>query len=92
MIFDRLQNLDLEELIVWVTVLAMLLAVAYYVIDKVRKAPSQSEPTASELISKFRDLHSRGELSDEEFRTIRTTLAAQMQEELKDMGETGYDE
>ena len=89
MSFERFHSLNLEELILWITVLAIGLAVAFYVIDKVRKAPSQSEPTASELMSKFRDLHSRGELSDEEFRTIRTTLADQLQEELKDNGETG---
>ena len=65
---------------------------AVYVIEKRPRRSvqdEQQEPTASELMSKFRELHSRGELSDAEFRTIKTTLAARLQEELKDNGETG---
>ena len=46
--------------------LAVSLAVAIYVIGKVKGKAVQQEPTASEMISKFRESHSRGELSDEE--------------------------
>lgn len=77
------------ELVLWAALLAVLLAVAIYVIGRVRGEPAQHEPTASELISKFRELHSKGELSDAEFRTIKTTLAVRLEEELKDNGETG---
>ena len=89
---DRLLEAGVESLVLWVAVLAAMIAVAFYVIDKVRGKSVQHEPKASELMSKFRELHSRGELSDAEFRTIKTALAAQLQEELKDNGETGYDE
>jgi uncharacterized membrane protein len=78
-----------EWLVIWGALLAALLAVAGYVIGKVRAETVQKEPTASELMSKFRDLHSKGELSDAEFRTIKTALAARLQDELKDNGETG---
>ena len=64
-----------------------VLAVAYYVIAKIRPKPVQKEPQASQWLSKYRELHSQGELSDEEFRTIKTKLAAQLQDELKDNGE-----
>ncbi len=86
---ERLLEAGAEELVVWVAVLAVLAAVAIYVIGKVRAKAVQQEPTASKLMSKFRELHSRGELTDAEFRTIKTALAAQLQEELKDNGETG---
>jgi uncharacterized membrane protein len=86
---QRLLEAEPEELVLWIAGLAMLLAVVIYVIDKVRATPAQHEPTASEMISKFRESHSRGELSDEEFRTIKTTLQAQLREELKDDGQTG---
>jgi uncharacterized membrane protein len=76
------------QLILWSAVLAALVAVAAYVLGKVRGAALQKEPRASQLMSKFRDLHSRGALSDEEFRTIKTTLATRLQEELKDNDET----
>ncbi len=86
---ERLVDAGADRLVIWIALLAALVALAIYVIDKVRAAPAQQEPTASELLSKFRDLHSRGELSDVEFRTIKTTLAEKLQEELNDSGEKG---
>jgi uncharacterized membrane protein len=75
--------------IFWMAVLAAVLAVAYYVIMKIRSEPEKKEPQASQWLSKYREMHSRGELSDEEFRTIKTKLAEQLQDELNDNGETG---
>jgi len=88
-LMERLLQSGAERLVLEIAVLAVLMAVAIYVIDKVESKAVQQEPTASELISKFRESHSRGELSDAEFRTIKTNLAAQLQAELKDDGETG---
>ncbi len=77
------------DLVVWLAVLGVLTAIAYYVRGKIRAESVQQEPGASELLSKFRDLHSEGDLSETEFRTIKTTLAARLQDELKDDEETG---
>ena len=82
-------NPHVVELMFWLAVLAVLLFLGNRVIRKIRAEPLQQEPTASELMSKFRESHTRGELSDAEFRTIKTTLAERFQEELKDDGETG---
>ena len=87
--WDRFWSLQPEILILWLAALAVLIAVAVYFIKKIRSKTLQHEPPASELLSKFRDLHSRGELSDEEFRTIKTTLTARLQQELNDSGKTG---
>lgn len=89
MTWDRLWSSQPESLVFWLSILAVLIAVAFYCIMKIRPKALQNEPQASELLSKFRDLHSEGELSDEEFRTIKTTLAAQLQKELNDNGKTG---
>ena len=86
---ERLLETEVEELVIWIAALAMLLAVGVYVIGKVRGASAQHEPSASELLSKCRESHSRGEISDEEFRTIKTTLQPRLREELNDDGETG---
>ena len=85
----RIFNDPTAELVVWGTIGAIAIAVGAYVIAKLRPKPAQQEPESSELLSKFRDLHSRGELTDAEFRTIKTTLGARLQDELKDNGETG---
>ena len=86
---DRFWSLKLEWYIFWFAVLAIVLAVAYYVITKIRPEPEKKEPLASQWLTKYGEMHSRGELSDEEFRTIKTKLAEQLQDELNDNGETG---
>jgi hypothetical protein len=78
-----------QRLLAWGTAVAVLVLVAAYVIGKIRAKPIQKEPASSQLMTKVRDLHSQGGLSDAEYRTIKTTLAARLQEELKDTGGTG---
>ena len=41
------------------------------------------------MMSKFRDLHAEGGLSDEEFRTIKTKLAGELKSELKGNNNNG---
>ncbi len=43
---------------------------------------TSGSPGASELMSNFRELHSQGGLSDEEYRTIKAMLAQQVENEL----------
>jgi len=47
-----------------------------------------AQPTPSELLTKFRELHDRGGLSDGEYRTIKTKLAGRLDNRLKDNNET----
>ncbi len=80
------------QLILSATLLAAFTAVAVYLVGRFRGEAlqdEQQEPTANELLAKFRELHSRGGLSDAEFRTIKTQLSACLQKELKNNGETG---
>ena len=86
---ERFWEAEPVRLVLWIAVLAVLVTVAYYVIAKIRPKPAQKERNAGKWLSKFSELHSQGGLSDEEFRTIKTTLAAQLQDELKDNGEKG---
>jgi uncharacterized membrane protein len=82
--WERFWKLEPEWLILWLAVLACLIAVAAYILSKIRAKTLQREPQASELLSKFCDLQSRGEITDEEFRTIKTKLAAQLHEEVQE--------
>ncbi|MCE5266609.1 MAG: hypothetical protein LLG00_01815 [Planctomycetaceae bacterium] len=76
-----------ERLVISIAGLAVLVTIACYVIATVRPKPAKKERWANEWLSKSRDSYSRGELTDDEFRTIKTTLAAQLQDELTDSGE-----
>ncbi len=86
---EKFLELSLSELVPGIALFAILVAVAIYLIGRVRGEAAQHEPGASELISKFRELHAKGELSDSEFRTIKTQLAVQLGDELKDNDQTG---
>jgi hypothetical protein len=70
-------------------VLAALICLAKYVLRKIRAETVQHELSTEELLSKFRESHERGDLSDSEFRTIKTTLAEKLQNELRDDGQMG---
>ncbi|HET6879002.1 MAG TPA: hypothetical protein VFI31_02535 [Pirellulales bacterium] len=83
-----LQSIE-AQVVVWLAACAVLAVVGIYVVVKVRQTFSESEPATHDLMANFRELHSQGELSDEEYRTIKATLAARLQREIKDKGEEG---
>ena len=86
---DRSQGMyGLARAGVWFAVIFLLLASAVALVRKYQRDGTLwkrlSDSTAedgqdpSELLSKFRELHSRGTLSDNEYRTIRTKLASRI--------------
>ncbi len=77
------------QVVIWLAILAILVIIGVYVINVFRGGSDNDSPASSELISNFNDLHSQGELSDEEFRTIKSMLAKRLQTELKDTGGKG---
>ena len=69
-------------IILFATVVA-LIAVGAYALSKWRDAIDDDTSNASELLTNFREMHSRGDLTDEEFRTIKARLSYKLQEEIK---------
>jgi uncharacterized membrane protein len=67
---------------VWFAAIFALLALAVVVVRRFRGDDADDQPGANELLSKFRELHARGGLSDDEYRTIKTKLATQVEAEL----------
>ena len=72
----------LANVILLLAITAISVAVGVYVIGRVRASLGDQEVPASDLLTKFEDLHSQGELSDEEYRTIKAMLAARLEREL----------
>jgi uncharacterized membrane protein len=79
----------LIQVLPWGVALAILIAVGAYLAKKTRPTSDNQHPEASELLSNFREMHSEGQLSDEEYRTIKTALANRLKQELNNNGETG---
>ena len=66
---------------------ALLTAGGVYVIGRVRAGLRIQQPTNSHWMTNFRDLHAKGELSDEEYRTIKAVLAERLEQELNSTDE-----
>ena len=72
----------LSSVILLLAVTAAAVAVGVYVIGKVRASLGDADVPSSEMLTKFEDLHSQGELSDAEYRTIKAMLAERLEREL----------
>jgi uncharacterized membrane protein len=72
----------------WFAAIFALLALAVAVVRRWRGGSADDQPSSSELLTKFRDLHVRGTLSEDEYRTIKTKLATQLEAKLSDSDKT----
>lgn len=55
----------------------------YWYLRRLKDKSAKPDQPTHEILSKFRNAHSEGELSDEEYRKIKTMLALRLQDELK---------
>ena len=76
----------LASVVILVAVLAALIAGGVYVIGRVRAGLNDKAAPTSEWLTNFKELHSQGELSDEEYRTIKAMLE-RLQQELNEPDE-----
>lgn len=76
----------LAQAVLMLAGLSALVMVGIYVVDKVRRGIRDSRPEVQDVMTNFRELHSQGELSDEEYRTIRAMLSPRLDDELTDKG------
>jgi uncharacterized membrane protein len=73
----------------WVGVCALLVTAGGWLILRFRGNLAEDASNSSELLVNFEELHARGDLSDEEYRTIRTMLAGEKQQQLKGTKKSG---
>ena len=66
------------------TLTAVLVAVGIFVIRKVRAGINERDLDSSEHLSEFRELYARGELDEDEYKTIKATLTTRLQKELSE--------
>ncbi len=80
---------DEAQVILWTLGGVALCTIGVYVVKRFRDHKGDDQPNASELLTNFREIHSQGGLSDEEFRTIKAQLADKLQREINDNDERG---
>jgi uncharacterized membrane protein len=72
----------------WFAAIFALLSLAILALRRWRGDAADDRPDASELLTKFREVHARGGLSDDEYRTIKTKLASELQAKLSSNDQT----
>jgi len=72
-----MRNLDnLVGLIIGIVALAIFVAVAWYVLSKLRNAKETAKPTAEDLLARFGSLRDEDVMSKEEFNAVKRALAS----------------
>ena len=74
----------LSQAALWFAAIFALLALSVLGMRRWRGGSADDQLTSSELLTKFRDLHLRGSLSADEYRTIKTKLATKLDATLND--------
>ena len=77
------------QLVIVLTALAILTVIGAFVVKKFRDRNDDDRPTANDLLTNFRDLHDEGDISEKEYRNIKTVLGDKLHQELSDNGEKG---
>lgn len=68
------------QVVIGLMVVSILVAIGVYLVGRIRQADEEPHST-SDVLSSFRDLRDDGELTDEEFKSIKSKLSAKLKEE-----------
>jgi len=78
----------LSQAALWFAVIFALLALTILVMRRWRGDSANDRLDSHQLLTKFRELHLQGGLSDDEYRTIKTKLATPIETEINNTNKT----
>ncbi|MDR1140785.1 MAG: hypothetical protein LBL62_03765 [Planctomycetaceae bacterium] len=84
-------SVEIIQLVIYFTILAIVIAVAIYVVGLLHEKSVQKELNAEDHLNNFRELKSQGKLSESEFRIIKKQLAFQIVDEEKNKTQNSAD-
>ena len=70
------------QAVLYVSALLILMAMGCYIVLRFRDRTDEDQLKANELLTNFREIHQQGDINDTEYRSIKTTLGEQLEEEL----------
>jgi uncharacterized membrane protein len=71
------------QAVLYVAALLILMTIGCYIVLRFRDRTDEDHLQANEHLTNFREIHHKGDISDTEYRTIKTTLGAKLQNELE---------
>jgi hypothetical protein len=72
------------QLAIWLSVLFGLIVVAWIVVQRFRGGAAEVGPSDGELLTKFQEMKVEGDISETEYRTIKSVLGGKLQRDAKD--------
>ena len=79
----------LAQLALGLGLLIALVTAGAVIVQRFRGGAADKALDANELIANFREMHSRGDITDADYRKIKSVLGAQLHSELKDDKDKG---
>ena len=76
------------QLVLWGAVLLGLVVVATLIVQRLRQSSAHSGTTASDLLTDFQDMRQRGDLSDADYKKVKSVLGTRLQPRTKDGKDT----
>jgi uncharacterized membrane protein len=73
----------LVQLMLGLVVLMGLVTAGVIVVQRFRGSAAEKGTTANELMTNFQEMRQRGDISDADYRKVKSVLGAQLQGELK---------
>jgi len=70
-------------------VLAIMILLSVMVLGKLRNFADEDRVDTSKMMTNLEELREQGDISDEEFRKVKSVLSEKLQRELNDNGEMG---
>lgn len=77
------------QAVLLVALVCVVVTVSYYLVRRFRDRISDDTPRASDLLTNFREMRHEGDISETEYRNIKTVLGARLQRELRDTEDKG---
>lgn len=77
------------ELLLWGAALLVVLIIAVAVLRIVRKTTIEDSVNPVDVLTNFREMRKQGDISDAEFRTIKSVLGANLQRDANDSDQKG---
>ena len=72
------------KVVISLSLLAILVVVGVYVILKVRGQMRDDHQSANNLMNNFREMYEQGDISDAEFRKLKTVIGDELEHELEE--------
>ena len=72
------------QIAIWMSVLFGLIVVAWLVVQRFRGGAADVGQSESQILTKFQEMRQEGDISEAEYRTIKSVLGEQLQRNVKD--------